>query len=774
LQQAAAQKHREPKKRAPDPKLHPDKPADVREWLEGRMSGIYGHKQVKEKFRTLFKVMQLEKHKRSNPSQSGSTVPAPHMTFAGNPGVNKTEWARVAASMMYFLGITKTARFVEVKRADLVSQYANGTTEKTKKVLDSAKDGVLFVDEISALLPKTGHDSGGEAIDELMNRLDAPQGEQAVVIVAGYHEGVEKFLQHNDGMDRRIGSENRFVLPDYTCDELAHIIPMNFEVQGYTVDCSVEQLSGLLRKVSQETLRKYNGGIWKRLYLIVRDRIANEFDDEVRANEAACPRTTLTLSDMEACIGEFASGGESAASASGGEPATSEVFKAAKAPAAKALVRFDVNEKQASDVEQSANATAKVIAKTSRESCYCWEDANNPHQTWYMHFKNVSRDEAFTQLCEGEIDFRRPPVGLFLQRNKVKVIDDEEKVEEEFDMKDTDSVVASLVYKQMQSDKLSIAEEALLYDDEFRKREDLYKRLQARKEMGRTREHELRVRQVSKTQVEKEDCDIFDECVRVTKTSPSMHEDHDRITRRYVEATIEAQVVDDSSGAKYTAKQLQEDKQHLLQASKTLVDDDFEFEYAVRFMCGERSTAAFELVEWFVERKEEQLCKPDEGKAASVEDVKDLIKERVKLRIQKLQGGKNCARGVREMARDVGYKPIEQAVATAAISEGMAATLRPLMVAMVEAGRERAKIHFDVDELRAKVKAEKPGTEKFKDRHKQLMDVDANLREASAKFDEVLREALKVADAQTSTWGRQVMMEVLREEVERAVKAQSR
>ena len=202
----AVRRHRETKKRAPDPKLHPAKPEDVRQWLEDQMDKIYGHDEVKEKFRSLFNVMQLEKHKRErNTPQSASTLPAPHLTFAGNPGVNKTEWARVAARMMYFLGITKTARFVEVKRADLVSQYANGTTNKTKQVFDSAKDGVLFVDEISALLPKTDHDSGGEAIDELMNRLDAPQGEQAVVIVAGYQEGVEKFLQYNDGMDRRIG-----------------------------------------------------------------------------------------------------------------------------------------------------------------------------------------------------------------------------------------------------------------------------------------------------------------------------------------------------------------------------------------------------------------------------------------------------------------------------------------------------------------------------------------------------------------------------------------
>jgi hypothetical protein len=203
------------------------------------------------------------------------------------------------------------------------------------------------------------------------------------------------------------------------------------------------------------------------------------------------------------------------------------------------------------------------------------------------------------------------------------------------------------------------------------------------------------------------------------------------------------------------------------------VSDDYRFEYEVRFLCGERQTARMKQAEALVEREAKERCESDEGAAASAGGngeepaaaVADLASTVAKKRIANADSTRQSK--LRETTRDVGYKPIEQAVATAAISEGMAATLRPLMVAMVEAGRERAKIHFDVDELRAKVKAEKPGTEKFKDRHKQLMDVDANLREASAKFDEVLREALKVADAQTSTWGRQVMMEVLREEVEK-------
>eukprot|EP01044_Picomonas_judraskeda_P041472 COSAG03_NODE_20886_length_312_cov_0.727700_1_plen_85_part_01 len=48
-------------------------------------------------------------------------------------------------------------------------------------------------------------------------------------------------------------------------------------------------------------------------------------------------------------------------------------------------------------------------------------------------------------------------------------------------------------------------------------------------------------------------------------------------------------------------------------------------------------------------------------------------------------------------------------MATAAISEGMAEKLRPKVAAMVEAGRERAKIRADADECRAKVQGAKPG-----------------------------------------------------------------
>jgi hypothetical protein len=127
---------------------------------------------------------------------------------------------------------------------------------------------------------------------------------------------------------------------------------------------------------------------------------------------------------------------------------------------------------------------------------------------------------------------------------------------------------------------------------------------------------------------------------------------------------------------------------------------------------------------------------------------------------------------LRETARDVGYKPIEQAAATAAISERVAATLRPLVKTIVEAGRKRANIHFDADELRAKVNAQTPGTKAYSKLRAQLKGaggVDEQLRDASTKFDDALRATLRAADddGKVWAWGRQVMMEVLREEVEK-------
>jgi hypothetical protein len=206
--------------------------------------------------------------------------------------------------------------------------------------------------------------------------------------------------------------------------------------------------------------------------------------------------------------------------------------------------------------------------------------------------------------------------------------------------------------------------------------------------------------------------------------------------------------------------------------------DNYRFEHKVRFLCGERQTTGMKQAEALVEREAKERCESDEGAAASAGGngeepaaaVADLASTVAKKRIANADSARQSK--LRETARDVGYKPIEQAAATAAISERVAATLRPLVKTIVEAGRKRANIHFDADELRAKVTAATTDTKAYSKLREQLKGaggVDEQLREASTKFDDALRATLRAADddGKVWAWGRQVMMEVLREEVEK-------
>jgi type VII secretion ATPase EccA len=144
-----------------------------------------------------------------------------HLVFAGPPGTGKTTIARVVAKIYCGLGLLKKENVKEVHRADLIGQHIGETEAKTNAIIDSALDGVLFLDEAYALVA-TGakNDFGLVAIDTLLARMENDR-DRLVVIIAGYRADLDRFLDTNEGLRSRFTRSIDF--PSYSAAELVEI-----------------------------------------------------------------------------------------------------------------------------------------------------------------------------------------------------------------------------------------------------------------------------------------------------------------------------------------------------------------------------------------------------------------------------------------------------------------------------------------------------------------------------------------------------------------------
>ncbi len=154
--------------------------------------------------------------------------------FLGNPGSGKTTIARLLGNIFKAMGILPSGHVIEVDRAGLVGQYIGETAQKTEKIINDAIGGILFIDEAYTLVKKGGstQDFGQEAIDILLKRMEDRKGE-FVVIVAGYTDEMNSFLNSNPGLKSRF--THSFIFEDYTPDELLEILKLYLKKEEYTI-----------------------------------------------------------------------------------------------------------------------------------------------------------------------------------------------------------------------------------------------------------------------------------------------------------------------------------------------------------------------------------------------------------------------------------------------------------------------------------------------------------------------------------------------------------
>ena len=162
-----------------------------------------------------------------------------HMVFSGNPGTGKTTIARMLAQLYKAIGVLKKGQLVEVDRSGLIAGYQGQTAIKTQKVIQSAIGGVLFIDEAYALVESDNDTYGKECIATILKAMEDHRDE-LIVIVAGYDDLMEKFIDSNPGLKSRFNKYIHF--PDYTGEEMMAIFQIRCKSNGYEVTTEAEEL----------------------------------------------------------------------------------------------------------------------------------------------------------------------------------------------------------------------------------------------------------------------------------------------------------------------------------------------------------------------------------------------------------------------------------------------------------------------------------------------------------------------------------------------------
>ncbi|MBE6970758.1 MAG: AAA family ATPase [Ruminococcaceae bacterium] len=205
-------------------------PPEKMEDLLAELDGYVGLDVIKDEVRSLINMVKVYKLRAEHDLPTADL--SLHMVFSGNPGTGKTMMARLMSRIYRSLGILSKGHLVEVDRSGLVAGYVGQTALKTKKVIDKAMGGVLFIDEAYALNGKSENDFGQEAIETILKAMEDHR-DDLVVIVAGYTDLMEKFVHSNPGLESRF---NRFMLfPDYTTDEMMSIFDMRCSKSCYTL-----------------------------------------------------------------------------------------------------------------------------------------------------------------------------------------------------------------------------------------------------------------------------------------------------------------------------------------------------------------------------------------------------------------------------------------------------------------------------------------------------------------------------------------------------------
>ena len=245
---------------------------------QAELQSLTGLTSVKTEITTLTNFIKIQLERQAKGLKVAQ--PSYHCVFTGNPGTGKTTVARIVADIYRGLGILTKGHLVETDRAGLVAEYVGQTAVKTNKIIDSALDGILFIDEAYSLVGGGDNDYGKEAIATLLKRMEDNR-DRLVVIIAGYSKEMQTFIDANPGLQSRF---NRYIeFPDYSAEELYQIFDLNLRKFDYTIapDAVISLKEYLTKAVANKDKHFGNARFVRNLFEKTIEQQANRLSKEV-------------------------------------------------------------------------------------------------------------------------------------------------------------------------------------------------------------------------------------------------------------------------------------------------------------------------------------------------------------------------------------------------------------------------------------------------------------------------------------------------------------
>ena len=213
--------------------IHPDEAEKVMQDIEREFIGMAG---LKERLKQYFMRIQYSVMRNNAMGITKPSNYAYRIRFTGPPGTGKTSIARYMGRFFHAMGITETDGFQECGATSLKGAYVGHAQKAVNNLFHENRGKVIFIDEIYSLYNPDAHQDDSfsrEVIDTLVRCLTAEEYQSTVVIVAGYKDRVDKFMEANPGLASRIPDEIEF--ENYSANDCYKIFVAEAQKHQYEV-----------------------------------------------------------------------------------------------------------------------------------------------------------------------------------------------------------------------------------------------------------------------------------------------------------------------------------------------------------------------------------------------------------------------------------------------------------------------------------------------------------------------------------------------------------